>query len=52
MVINIMLWNLKTLDNDLEIIKLIKSKYYDFFDIDGVRDKDELYESLKKILGN
>ena len=52
MIINIMIWNLNTLKNDKEIIKLIKLKYYDFFNIDCLENKNESYNILNRIIGD
>lgn len=52
MIIDIMLWNLKTLNNNQDVVNKIKDFYYKEFNIDSLEKKNERYNMLKKILGD
>lgn len=54
MIINIFLWNISTVNEEiqLEILNLLKEKYYNFFNIEDYENKnDENYKSLKQKIG-
>ena len=50
MIISIMIWNLKTTNNK-KVIELINNIYYDYFKIDEVVNRDEIFNLLIKMLG-